>query len=90
MNTPVAAPYREPRPWKRSDIAGLMFFLMVFYALSPPFVIAASRGLHAPAMVMNIIAFCYHPLSVMRDTYAPVENFYVAYRLLLSPYLSGV
>lgn len=90
MNAPVAAPYQEPRPWKRSDIACALFALMVLYALSPPWVIAISRGLHAPAMVMNVIAFGYHPLSVMRQTYPPVDYFYSAYRLLLSPYLSGI
>lgn len=90
MSTPVAAPHQEPRPWTRSDIASAFTTFVILYALSPPWVVAFMRATHAPEWVLNIAAFCYHPVTLARQNISGIDFFYNAYRLLLQPWLSGI
>lgn len=90
MSTQVAAPHKEPRPWTRTDIASALLTFFILYALSPPWIVALMRVTHAPSWLLNVVAFCFHPLSILRQNYGPIEYFYKAYRILLEPYLSGI
>lgn len=90
MSTQVAAPYQEPRPWTRSDIASASLTIFILYALSPPWVVAFARAAQAPPWVDGVVAFVYHPLSIARQQFSGIDYFYTAYRILLQPWLSGI
>ena len=88
--TPIASPNKEPRPWTRSDIASAFVTFFILYALSPPWMIAMMRVTHAAPWTVNLLAFCYHPLSIARQSSSHIDHFYSAYRVLLDPWLSGI
>ncbi len=90
MTIPIATPHKEPRPWTRTDIASAFLTFCILYALSPPWMIAMSRVLHAPPWVQNLLAFCYSPLSFARQNLPHVDHFYNGYGQLLVPWLSGI
>lgn len=72
------------------DVASAFLTFVILYALSPPWIVAFTRATQAPPWVLNIVAFCYHPLSVARQNFSGIDFFYTAYRTLLQPWLSGI
>ena len=86
----IANPHRQPRVWTKSDILCAYLSGLILYALSPPWVIALFRVCGAPLWLLNSLAMLYSPLMIARENLAPVDAFYNAYRILLSPWLSGI
>jgi hypothetical protein len=90
MSIQIATPQQEGRPWTRADTASALLTFAILYALSPPWVIAMARVLECLSTTQDLIAFAYHPLSIAREIFPQVNEFYDGYRVLLTPWLSGI
>lgn len=86
----IATLHCQPRVFRRSDYLSFVLTGLISYALSPPWVIALFRVFGAPVWLMNTIAFFYAPLTLARGNSNAIDTFYHGYRVLLSPWLSGI
>lgn len=82
--------HKQPRVWTKWDIFCAYLSGLIMYALSPPWIIALFRVCGAPLWLLNSLAILYSPLSVARQNLTAIDAFYDAYRILLSPWLSGI
>ena len=86
----IAILHRQPKVWTKADIVCGYLSGLIVYALSPPWIIALFRVCGAPVWVLNSLAILYTPLMVARENFTAVDAFYNAYRILLTPWLSGI
>lgn len=82
--------HQHPRVVTFGDQLCFLLTALIAYALSPPWIIALFRVLAAPLWFMNAIAFFYAPLTCARRSSEVIDTFYHGYRILLSPWLSGI